>query len=286
MKTQPLITVGIPARPTNIGYFQQSLESVTNQSYGNIEILVADDATQTLDIEQEIARVADPRIRYHRHKTQIGLAANFTWCVRHARGEWVNIFHDDDVMLQANVENMVLAAQLHPEHHFQFSQVQSVDAEGAALKGPEWFTMQLDSDRVYPGAVLRDYLFSRFQNRLCMPSVFVRRDHFLQHIPFSPRPTFTTDLNMWLRILNSKGIKFLIRSDTGIQYRFHSKQATATLISNVQDCLVVEFARVFCSVSHHDQITYIKRVARRLVGSPRQSVMGVLSVLRPAQFVR
>lgn len=282
----PLITVGIPARPATPAYFRQSLESVVNQTYKNIEILIADDASESIDVEREVRRLADGRIRYHRHNRQIGLADNFTWCVRQARGEWLTIFHDDDIMLRTNIANMIVAAQSNSAHQFQLSQVQSIDGSGMPVAGQNWFAIPIATNCVHPGTVLSDYLFSRFENRVCMPSVFVRRDEFLPHLPFSLSPTFTTDLNMWLRILNKKGVKFLIRSDTGIEYRFHPKQATATLMPGLYECLILEFGRMFGRLSLNDKARYLRRIARYIATNPTNALRGVLRVLQPADLAR
>jgi glycosyltransferase involved in cell wall biosynthesis len=104
---RPLVTVAIPTYSRHL-YLKEAIEAALNQSYGNIEILVSDDGS-----EPGVALVAkafantDPRVRYWRNETNLGLAANWNKCVDEARGEYIVILGDDDRLLPDGLQCLI-----------------------------------------------------------------------------------------------------------------------------------------------------------------------------------
>ncbi len=67
-----------------------AIESVLAQDFTDFEILISDDAS-TDDSADVIRRYAakDPRIRFQLHPANLGMVANWNWCLQQARGEYV-----------------------------------------------------------------------------------------------------------------------------------------------------------------------------------------------------
>ncbi|MDD5517709.1 MAG: glycosyltransferase, partial [Bacteroidales bacterium] len=78
-------------------YLRQALESLTSQTYYNIEIIISDNAStdNTKFICEEYCRI-DNRIRYTRQSDNIGLINNYKFVLQQAKGDyfmWAS--HDD-----------------------------------------------------------------------------------------------------------------------------------------------------------------------------------------------
>ena len=97
MNNQPLVTIAIPTYNRADNYFPWALRSALSQTYSNIEIIVSDncstDGTQAL-----VTAIKDPRIRYFRHDPGIGQKNNYNFCFGQAKGSYVLLLHDDDVI--------------------------------------------------------------------------------------------------------------------------------------------------------------------------------------------
>lgn len=93
----PLITIAIPTYNRANSYLQQSLESARNQSYPNVEILVADNCS-TDNTEAYITGITDHRIKYLKHLKNIGANRNFNFCLHQARGDFFLLLSDDDII--------------------------------------------------------------------------------------------------------------------------------------------------------------------------------------------
>ncbi len=99
-----LVTVAITTHNRS-ALMMRALESVLAQTYGNLEILVSDDAS-TDDTQALIAKVRDPRFRYIRSEKPLGIAGNFQNALDHARGELFMILNDDDELESEAIEKL------------------------------------------------------------------------------------------------------------------------------------------------------------------------------------
>lgn len=96
-ETLPLISVVMPAY--NAGdYICEAIESVLNQTYQNLELLVVDDAS-TDDTRAKIRPYSDPRIRVFKNPKNLGKTASVNSVFKACRGSLVTIHDSDDVSL-------------------------------------------------------------------------------------------------------------------------------------------------------------------------------------------
>jgi len=75
-----------------------AVQSILSQEYQDYELLIWDDSTEDLT-ETRIAQIKDERIRYHRNTHNLGLGRNLQSCYEAARGEFVFLMCDDDLVL-------------------------------------------------------------------------------------------------------------------------------------------------------------------------------------------
>lgn len=92
----PLVSVVIPTRNRK-NLLKKAIESAINQTYKNLEIIIADNASD--DGTEEMCReyaAKDSRIKYFRQKTNIGLIKNCNFCYDQCTGIYVFSVCDDD----------------------------------------------------------------------------------------------------------------------------------------------------------------------------------------------
>jgi len=107
----PIVSVCIPAyKPV---FFKEALDSVINQTYEHLEILISDDAPNA-DIE-EIAKnySFDKRIKFFKNPVHGG-DENYINALSHATGDYIKFFNDDDILVPTCVETLVRAAEENP----------------------------------------------------------------------------------------------------------------------------------------------------------------------------
>ena len=109
MSACPLVTIAIPTYNRAESYFPSALRSALSQTYSNIEIVVSDNCSS--DHTQAMVRaIKDPRIRYFRHDPGIGQKNNYNFCFEQAKGSYVLLLHDDDLIDDDFVSSCMHAA--------------------------------------------------------------------------------------------------------------------------------------------------------------------------------
>ncbi|WP_043630994.1 glycosyltransferase family 2 protein [Nonomuraea candida] len=96
MSGSELVSIALPVR-NGAGRLEPVVRSVLAQDYGNLELVISDNAST--DATEELCRdlaAGDRRIVYHRHPRNVGLLNNFQHAARISRGAFVRWIGDDD----------------------------------------------------------------------------------------------------------------------------------------------------------------------------------------------
>jgi glycosyltransferase involved in cell wall biosynthesis len=108
----PLISVGVPTynRPDGL---RRTLSCLSAQTYLRLEILVSDNCSPGTETAKVLAEMAecDPRIRYIRQSTPLGVAGNFRFVLRETRGDYFMWAADDDEWEPTFIERCFNALQ-------------------------------------------------------------------------------------------------------------------------------------------------------------------------------
>lgn len=104
----PLVSVIIPTYKRPVTFLARAVESVRNQTYSNIEIIIVDDSTGAYagrsETEDYIHSLDDPRIQYFQNETNCGGALTRNRGISYARGKYITFLDDDDEYLPRKVE--------------------------------------------------------------------------------------------------------------------------------------------------------------------------------------
>lgn len=96
----PLISILVPAYETPVAFLRQMIESVLNQSYGKLELCIADGSV-TGQVEETVIEYSerDSRVCYQRLKENLGISENTNAALSMANGEYVGLLDHDDLLL-------------------------------------------------------------------------------------------------------------------------------------------------------------------------------------------
>jgi len=131
-RRQPLVSVVIAAHNRQ-ATIAETLASVTNGTYRNVEIIVVDDgSTDATAATVEPLLKHDPRIRLLRRDWG-GVAAAYSAGLREARGDYVAYLDSDDLWHPAKLEKQVALAQAEPELAFIYTFLRMIDANGRVM---------------------------------------------------------------------------------------------------------------------------------------------------------
>ncbi|MDO8408726.1 MAG: glycosyltransferase family 2 protein [Phenylobacterium sp.] len=129
---------------------RRAIASVVRQTYGDLEILVCDDAS-SYDVAGVLAEFDDPRLALVAAAKNGGIVANRNRALQSATGDFFCFLDDDDIYLPEKVERCLAEAISHPGD-IVFSQITYV-------KGDR--TWQAPADGPRDGEPYGDYTFLR-----------------------------------------------------------------------------------------------------------------------------
>jgi glycosyltransferase involved in cell wall biosynthesis len=223
----PLVSVCLPVH-NDAKTVRETLDSLAAQTYPNLEIVVCDNAS-TDGTGAIVTGYPDARIRYHRHEANIGPFPNWNAAIRMARGEFVAVYHSDDVYHPEIVEAEARFLDAWPEAAAVLAMDEMIDPEGRKI-GETRLPASLAGDRPLRFAEVFPVLLAEGNHFLRCPTFMMRRsaidavglfDESLE--PFRS----ARDLEYYLRILKRFPIGLLDRQL--VRYRISAMQETAKL---------------------------------------------------------
>ena len=108
----PKVTVILPVYNRS-GSLEDSMRSVLNQSFRDLELIVVDDAS-TEDLRPIVAAVGDPRVRYIRQARNGGASVARNAGLAAAKGEYIAFQDSDDLWLPGKLKAQMAMLQAAP----------------------------------------------------------------------------------------------------------------------------------------------------------------------------
>lgn len=125
---QSLVSVIIPTynRPA---YLREAIASVVKQTYRNIEIIVSDDCSSASP-EAIVESFQDPRIKFRRNATNLGIGLNATYAFKEAQGKYVASLNDDDMWNEDFLKKLVTHLDANPDLVLAFCDYHVMNSDG------------------------------------------------------------------------------------------------------------------------------------------------------------
>ena len=203
---QPLVSICVPVYNGEVTVID-TLRSVFNQTYTNMEIIAVDNAS-TDSTHLLLQQLDDPRLTIHRNERTIPAEDNFSRCVELASGDYIAVFHADDLYLPDMVAKQVSAFQSNSSLGAVFTRASRINADGK-ITGEVRFPRTLKGKTTY---TLKEMLvlLLRYGNFLMCPSCIVNGPLYKKLMPLDyGRFGSSGDLDLWLRLMAEAPIAIL-----------------------------------------------------------------------------
>jgi len=180
MSNNALVSIGLPVY-NGEKHLRQALESLLAQSYLNIEIIVADNASNdsTKSIVDEYIN-KDNRVRYHGHDKNLGATANFDFVLKQANGEYFMWAAFDDAWDPNWVESMLKGFK-NKDVVLSFGRVAAVDLDGRIIRDCSAF--HLSENRML--RLVKYFWMEEYSGKACLIYGLFRTRFLLQRKSFA-----------------------------------------------------------------------------------------------------
>ncbi len=186
--SSPSVSVIIPTH-NRCEMLRCAIQSVLDQTYGDLEVIVIDDASTDMTSET-VEHFCDDRIRYIRHKENRGGSASRNTGMACARGRYVGFLDDDDEWLPNKLEQQISRFQKRPDVDVVCSAYLVRDAEKDRVIG------SFGSRK--SGYIYKDLLMENIIGTTS--TVLIKRDSLKDFHRFDTELPSYQDHDMWLKL--------------------------------------------------------------------------------------
>lgn len=183
MQDAPLVSIITPSF-NQAAFLEQTIRSVLEQDYPNIEYWVIDGGST--DNSVEIIKQYAPRLAGWVSEKDKGQADGINKGLAKATGEIIGWLNSDDLYYPGAIAGAVEDFRLHPEASFVFSDVESIDEHGNAfnlMRYDDWKLPDLMTFHI-----------------IGQPGVFMRRAVLEQAGYLDLNYNYLLDVQLWLRM--------------------------------------------------------------------------------------
>ena len=204
--TAPRIAMCVPTRQ-RAPHLGKSLASLLTQTFTNFSLVVVDSGSTdaTRDV---VSGFDDPRLRYVRYETDLGMTANWNRALALALDDhsaYVALFHDDDSYAPDILEREAAFLDAHAGVGLVHTAMHYLTLE----TGRTTARIPYPADRVMTGVELMDDLCLRGIYHITTPTVLARREAYEKAGWFDPHFTICPDLDLWWRMLDDVQLGYI-----------------------------------------------------------------------------
>jgi glycosyltransferase involved in cell wall biosynthesis len=237
-------------------YIRKTLESIVNQDYSNLEIVIQDGGSTdgTLEIIKYFAKNYSKKIIWESDSDGGQLNA-INRGFSKATGDILTFINADDFYIGDAFKVIVKASIDNPKALWFAGKGRVVDQNGAEIVKPvRWYKNLF--------LCFSNYNLLLINNYLMQPSVFVTKEAYKRFGPFTGNSDFVTEYDMWLKIGKCKMPVVIDKDISG----FRIESGTKT--SNLSDKLLNEDLKIVKKYTNNQVILLLHRInnlGRRLV---------------------
>jgi glycosyltransferase involved in cell wall biosynthesis len=270
MKEQALVSV-FSVTYNQQEFIRESIESVLDQDYDNLEIVIGDDCSQdnTWPIVQEYQRNHPDKIKAFRNEQNLGITGNCNEVLKRCTGKYIAFIAGDDVWLPEKISKQVEVMEGNQSVVLCYHDIEVFNSEdGKTLHfcnhGPSSSPpITGDTEKVAREVIEQGTSF------LHAVSVMARRDS-IPATGFDQRVPVASDWLMWIEILAAGGPKRKVEYIPDVLTRYRRHGSNVTLLQNRVDPLVTlaivesKYPRFVLSVQKY-QSTIRYRYGQRMI---------------------
>lgn len=207
---QKLVTIFIPAYNAE-KYIKECLDSIVNQTYKNLDILIIDDGS-TDNTSKIIETYNDERIRLIKNKENKGLPYTRNLGLKESKGEYIAIMDADDISYIDRIEKQVNVLNKNNKIDVVISQAEMFGGKVSRIWKPPVSNEEIKVSLL-------------FINRICNPTAMLKRDSLKKfNIKYNDQCFVAQDYELWCQISKVGYIHTI--EEPLLKYRFGHENIT------------------------------------------------------------
>lgn len=228
----PLVSVIVPCY-NHADYILNTVESVLNQTYQNIEVLVSDDASTDSSLAV-LKNIKDSRVKLFPFEENHGIVYALNYLIEQAKGDYIATLGSDDLFTPNKIEKQLRTFEAHPDLGAVFTLAKIIDEDGNEY--PDSPLAQIFTEQNRTRAEWLRYFFET-GNHLCHSSALIRRSVQEEIGPYRASFRQLQDFDLWVRVLTHYPIE-VIQEELTHYRRSRSSKSSMSASTEANDLRV------------------------------------------------
>lgn len=229
--------VSVPILTYNASPFvEETLESIFNQTYDNLELIISDDCSKdnTIEIVEKWCNQDKVKARFTNIKIitvpkNTGIPANYNRCVNASNGEWIKMISGDDALMPNCIEDNVKYIKENPSIKVLYSHLRiyrnTFEEKNFIGLSPAAYPKHIITDTI---TALEQYQLFLLSDRIQFtPSMFLNKEAILK-AGLPKEHLFSEDFQTKLN-LTKAGFKLHFFEKETVLYRQHDLATNNTI---------------------------------------------------------
>jgi glycosyltransferase involved in cell wall biosynthesis len=224
MHNNPLVTIAVIAYNSS-KFISETLDSIKNQSYNNIELIVSDDCSTDLTLEICEKWIEANRSRFVdiyliKSTENQGIPANVNRVISKTKGVWVKLIAADDILHPHSISSFIKYSKF----NINAKIITSVSQPFKDIYSKNNFSKPIQGNSTFNNkkiTALQQYKMLLFRCVVHAPNVIISTDLIKTVGKFDEKFKFMEDYPYWLRVAKL-GYKFYFLNRITVFYRIHS----------------------------------------------------------------
>lgn len=215
-------------------YIKSTIESVLNQTYSNIELVLVND-NSTDNTENIILSFNDKRLRYYKNAKNLGMVANWNKAVSYANGDYVKLLCQDDLLEKTCIEKQAYILDINESVQLVTSASYVIDENGKKLMSRRTFRKSL----LLNGKNISKQSFIKGKNLFGEPTLTMYRKSIFSKIGYYDKDFwYVPDWDFNVRCLCHGNLYYI--NDKLASFRISKTSQTSEIIENNRNTLFDE----------------------------------------------
>ena len=208
---EALVSVIIPSYNTEKNILKESILSIVNQTYRNLQIIIIDDGS-IYPVKNIINEIADDRILVLRNETNKGLVFSLNRGIKRASGKYIARMDADDIAHSDRISCQV-------DYLDENSDIDVVSSFARSFGAKEIVYSSVTDDAALKAELL-------WKNPFVHPTIMMRTETIKSRkIYYSPEDK-SEDFGLWSRLAFGENLCFSVIPKELLDYRIHDGQIT------------------------------------------------------------
>lgn len=210
-----LVTAVITTCNRELVYLKRAIESVLNQDYHNIELIIIDDSSPDYILNEEnknyCESLKDKNVLYYRNDVQIGACASRNKGLELSTGQYIAFLDDDDEWISNKISSLVEKINKSPDIGMVYSDFWIINENDNSKK------KYSDNHKAHVGFIYDKLIISNFIGSTSSP--LLNKSSLIEVGGFDINQPAMQDWDVWIRIAEKFRIEYV--SKCLINYYIH-----------------------------------------------------------------